>query len=73
MTMVLFVLSLLGALASLVVCILRLFICVGANSYKHDSGTAYRNKKYMKVIINFIVTCRLFVLAAYFASKGLGF
>lgn len=73
MTVLLFLASFIGALVSLVVCILRLFVCVGANGYKHDSGTKYRNKKYRKVLWNFVFAIVLFVLAAHFASVGLGF
>lgn len=73
MTVLLFLASAAGAFISLVICILRLFVCVGMNSYKHDSGTKHRNKKYRKVLWNFVFTIALFALAAHFASVGLGF
>lgn len=73
MTVLLFLASAAGAFVSLTICILRLFVCVGMNGYKHDSGTKHRNKKYRKVIWNFILTLCLFALAAHFASTGMGF
>ena len=73
MTAILFLFVLAAAFISLVVCILRLLACIGANSYKHDSGTKYRNKKYRNVGVNFVVTIVLFVIAAKLACIGLGF
>lgn len=73
MTAILFLFVLAAAFISLIVCILRLLACIGANSYKQDSGTKYRNKKYRKVFINFIITCILFIIAAKLAYIGLGF
>lgn len=73
MTVLLFLFTLAGAFISLAVCILRLFVCLGANGYKQDSGTKYRNKKYRKVFMNFVFSTLLFALAAHFASVGLGF
>ena len=73
MIAILFLFVLTAAFISLVVCILRSLACIGANSYKQDSGTKYRNKKYRNVGINFVITIILFVIAAKLAYIGLGF
>lgn len=67
--MMMYLLTLLGTIISFITCILHLWICVGANAWKHDSGTPYRRKKYISVLIHLGITIALFAACGHFAES----
>lgn len=58
-----FIVFLLGGIFGTVLGIVRFWICVGAGKLNADFGTKYRNKKFLKVVLHFIVCGILFYLA----------
>ena len=69
--MMMYLLTLLATIISFITCIVHLWICVGANAWKHDSGTLHRRKKYIGVLIHLGITIALFVACGNIAESVL--
>lgn len=73
MSTVMYLITMILGLILFVTAILHLWVCLGANAYKHDSGTGSRKRKYFMVFLHFVSAFVMFYVAAQFAVTTLGF
>lgn len=72
MAMLGYIACFLGSIVVFISACVHLFVCIGAEKFKDDAGTASRRSKFRSVITHFGASIALYIMAVQIAESILG-